>query len=67
MKAREERELFKSLSVKELRLRAVQVAEELLKRRCRAAIGQAVGLESPTTARRRLARIQTELRSRVAG
>jgi ribosomal protein L29 len=53
-----------ALSVEELKKKRVQVAEDLMKGRFRVAVGQGAPGQASSSARRDLARIETELRKR---
>lgn len=64
MKTRELKNELKSLSDQELSERRVAVAEELLKRRFQAAVGQGQPGSSVVALRRQLARVETEARGR---
>lgn len=64
MKTRELRNELKSLTVQALKAKRIEVAEDLLKRRFRSAVGQAPSGESLSTVKRQLARIETEIRVR---
>lgn len=64
MKTLELRNELKALRIPELRRKRVEVAEDLLKRRFRAAVGQAPSGMSLSTVKKQLARVETELRAK---